>query len=291
MNYLIHSRKETPPDKIEKIDPVMVMGDIHGGYDSLVFFLQQNGVIDSRLRWDWGDGHLVFIGDIFDRGDKVTESLWLIYQLEHQAAQAGGAVHLILGNHEVMILSGNINYLSDKYSLMTSKLNIDYSLLFGKRTVLGQWLRTRNTIIKINGHLFVHAGLSPEVSASGMNIHEINDLVRYFLKHPDRHEYKDLHRNNLMGRDGPFWYRGYHEGNHEYQHLSEPEFEQILSYFEAEYIFIGHTNVKQITPLYNKRAFAIDVPFYTYGFPIQGLLLENKKVFLLNSSADKKQIR
>lgn len=36
-----------------------------------------------------GDGHLVFVGDVFDKGPGVTESLWLIYRLEQQARAAG----------------------------------------------------------------------------------------------------------------------------------------------------------------------------------------------------------
>ena len=289
--YILDHRSEVLPYKMVQVDRVLVIGDIHGGFDSLVVFLQQNGIMNNSFEWTWGDGHLVFVGDIFDRGDQVTEALWLIYQLEKQAGEKGGAVHLILGNHEIMVLSGNINYVSDKYQLLSSKLNIDYSMLFGKRTVLGQWLRTKNTIIRINGHLFVHAGLSPVILESGLGIHEINENVRYFLNHPDREHYGEVDRDMLMGHNGPFWYRGYMEDNHFYKHLPEDDFERVLEHFNAGYIFVGHTNVKQITSLYNNRVFALDVPFYTYGFPIQGLLLENETVYLLNSSGEKKQFR
>ncbi len=291
LEYLIHSRKEVRADLVEEAERVMVIGDIHGGYDSLVLFLQNNGVINGSLKWTWGEGHLVFVGDIFDRGEKVTEALWLIYHLEDQAEFAGGAVHLILGNHEALVLSGNLNYVSDKYSLMSSKLNINYSHHFSKQSVLGQWLRTKNTIIRINGHLFVHAGLSPEIVECGLTIHEINNTVRFFLNHPERQEYKNISRNKLMGHYGPFWYRGYIKGNHDYDHLPESEFEKVLAYFGAKYIFVGHTNVKEITPLYGNRLFALDVPFYSYGNPIQGLLLEREDIFVLNSSADKIRLK
>jgi hypothetical protein len=291
LSYCIQSKKEIPADLVKNAERVMVIGDIHGGYDSLVLFLQNNGVITNTLQWKWGGGHLVFLGDIFDRGEKVTETLWLIYQLEHQAAMAGGGVHLILGNHEVLVLSGDLYYISDKYRLMSEKLNIDYSYLFNKRTVLGQWIRTRNTIVRINGHLFVHAGLSPGITRTGLDIHRINDYVRYFINHPDRPEHNGIHRNDLLGREGPFWYRGYMEENHEYEHLPASEFEKILEHFGARYIFVGHTNVEQITPLYNNRVFALDVPFYTYGGPIQGLLLNGDSIYVLNSSADQARIR
>jgi hypothetical protein len=291
LDYFLEPYREIPPDRVEEAERVMVIGDIHGCYDSLVLFLHENGIMDHSFRWTWGNGQLVFIGDIFDRGNRVTESLWLIYRLEEQAAREGGAVHFILGNHEIMILNGNTNYLADKYKLLSSKLNIDYSMLFGKRTILGQWLRSKNTVIKINSNLFVHAGLSPDIMDSGLEITEINDLVRYFIKHPEREYKAEINRNVLFGNNGPFWYRGYIKGNHYYPHLPEDKFNEILSYFDAQYIFVGHTNVKQITPFYNKRVFALDVPFYTYGFSMQGLLLENGEIFRLNSSGAKTRIR
>jgi hypothetical protein len=33
------------------------------------------------------------------------------------------------------------------------------------------------------------------------------------------------------------------------------------------------------------------VPFYNYGYPIQGLLLKGESIYLLNSSAEKMRIR
>ncbi len=48
----------------------------------------------------------MFAGDMFDRGDQVTECLWLVYALEETAKAAGGYVHFILGNHELMNLQG-----------------------------------------------------------------------------------------------------------------------------------------------------------------------------------------
>jgi hypothetical protein len=291
LDYLIGPERNVPQDTHEAVERVMVIGDIHGGYDSLLVFLRQNRVIDQNLRWTWGDGHLVFVGDIFDRGDKVTEALWLIYRLEAEAEKHGGMVHLILGNHEIMVLTGDLYYVADKYELMTGRLNINYSQLFSRRTILGQWLRSRNTIEKINGHLFVHAGLSPWVIESGLSLSQINEYVRYFLDHPDRKEKDGIQRYTLLGETGPFWYRGYHEDNRDYQHLSEKDFNDVMAYFDAEYAFVGHTNVSEITPLYSNRLFAIDVPFYSLGHSMYGLLLTSEGIFELNTSAERKKIR
>ena len=118
-------------------------------------------------------------------------------------------MHLVLGNHEIMVVTHDNTYVADKYRLMTEKLNISYGNLFSKQTILGQWLRSKNTILKINDHLFVHAGLSPDFVEVGWTLQEINEHVRYFLSNPDRESHGDITRESIMGKSGPFWYRGY----------------------------------------------------------------------------------
>ena len=291
LDYLVSKHVEIPADQFQGVKQIMVIGDIHGGYDSLLVFLHGNKVIDPELNWTWGKGHLVFLGDIFDRGDKVTEALWLIYRLEGQAAKAGGAVHLILGNHEIMVLNHEKIYVADKYLLMAEKINVSYGNLFSKQTILGQWLRSKNTILKINDHLFVHAGLSPDFVDVGYTLQDINKHVRFFLNSPYRESHGGINRESIMGKSGPFWYRGYLEDNHEYKHLPEEKLSKILSAYQANRIFIGHTNVQEITPLYQSRVYAMDVPFYSNEVEMQGITIENDVLYLLNSSGSRIEFR
>jgi hypothetical protein len=290
LDYLLFKSKEVPNDQISVSEKILVLGDVHGGYDSLINFLIGNGITDHNLNWTWDQGHLVFLGDIFDRGDKVTEALWLIYRLEGQASVAGGMVHFLLGNHEVMILRKNQQYIADKYRLLSDRVSLDYSSLYGKHWVLGNWLRTRNTIMKINEHLFVHAGLSPKLTSSGLSMSDINNMIRYFLNHPERAHHDNYSRSFFLGPDGPFWYRGFMEGNHEYDHLQESELDKIMAYFDAKTIFVGHTNVDHITPHYNSRVYALDVPYYHLDHSMEALLIEGKDFFVLKSNSEKIRI-
>lgn len=291
LEYLVSKQREIQADQYQGVKKIMIIGDIHGGYDSLFVFLRSNGVIDAELNWTWGKGHLVFLGDIFDRGVKVTEALWLIYRLDGQAAKAGGAVHLILGNHEIMVMNNNHSYVADKYLLMADKLNLSYAGLYSKQTILGQWLRSKNTIIKINDYLFVHAGLSPVFVKNKFTLHDINEHVRFFLNHPNKESNGEIDREAILGKDGPFWYRGYLEDNHVYNRIAENELNKILSTFQASKIFVGHTNVRKITSLYHSRVYAMDVPFYSNGFEIQGITIENDVLYLVNSSGYKDEFR
>ena len=83
-------------------EKVVVISDIEGNFTGFYSFLRNNGIIDEKFNWSFGKGHLVLLGDFMDRGDHVTQVLWLIYKLEKEAMQAGGFVHFVLGNHELL---------------------------------------------------------------------------------------------------------------------------------------------------------------------------------------------
>jgi hypothetical protein len=42
------------------------------------------------------------VGDILDRGDEEKDCLDLLLALKPQAKAAGGQLHILLGNHEIM---------------------------------------------------------------------------------------------------------------------------------------------------------------------------------------------
>ena len=54
--YFLQKSKDIPADQITGVDRILVIGDIHGGYDSLVNFLVNNGIINRDLQWTWGSG-------------------------------------------------------------------------------------------------------------------------------------------------------------------------------------------------------------------------------------------
>ncbi|HEY3429526.1 MAG TPA: metallophosphoesterase, partial [Cyclobacteriaceae bacterium] len=97
------------------VKKIVAISDIEGNFERFRELLLISGVIDSAYNWAFDDGHLVLAGDFFDRGLNVTECLWLIYNLETKAAQAGGYVHFILGNHEIMNMSYDFRYVRKKY--------------------------------------------------------------------------------------------------------------------------------------------------------------------------------
>jgi hypothetical protein len=88
------------------IEKIVAIGDIHGDYNSFVNILRGTGLIDNLGHWTGGKTHLVQLGDVMDRGDNAKEIFDLIMELEKEAEKAGGKVHMLLGNHEEMNITG-----------------------------------------------------------------------------------------------------------------------------------------------------------------------------------------
>lgn len=55
---------------------------------------------------------LVQVGDLLDRGDQERTALDLLLRLKEQALAAGGAVHVLQGNHEIMNVSLDFRYVT-----------------------------------------------------------------------------------------------------------------------------------------------------------------------------------
>jgi hypothetical protein len=286
--YKLYKHVIIPDDEYVTHGPIMIFGDIHGGYDVLTGFLQKNNVIDESYTWIWGNGQLVFTGDVFDRGSQVTECVWLIHRLSQEAEKAGGNVHLLLGNHEIMAFENDTRYLNEKYHFICRSFGIKYNSLFSLKTYLGNWLRTRNTIIKINDILISHGGVSKEMLLLNTDIHDINDTVRkYLFNQPTTKKPLTVF---IFGSYGPFWYRGYVSEWLAYNKMTEKDIQNVLSHFNAATIVVGHTNIDRITPLFSGKVFATDIPYYIPGFHLESLLISDNKYYRCLHTGNQEEI-
>ncbi len=284
-NYTI-SESKTPKWQVETQEPIFVVGDIHGQFDRLLDNLQTHGVIDKQLKWNWKKGHLVFVGDIFDRGTKVTETLWFIYRLEQEAEKAGGQVHITFGNHELMVLNKDNRYIAREYKTLCNNLGLNYDALFHSNSVLGEWLRSKNSLTKINDVLFVHAGISTKQVESGISPEQTNALMRqYFVagSNPNNHEKYE----QILRSFGPFWYRGYFMERSKYKKITETELDGILKELNVSRIVVGHTENEILGSPFNGKIIDVNIPLADDSIPNQALLIEDGKFYHLSDNADK----
>lgn len=246
------------PDEVAlpSATPLFVMADTHGEFEIAVELLQRHNVIDSQLRWSFGRGHLAVLGDAVDRGPHHTEILWLLYKLEAEAARAGGGLHFVLGNHESMMLAGDQRYLNPKYLAVRDALGlVNYASLWSEETLLGQWLRTRAVVMKIGDYLVLHGGISRETVDRKLTLAQMNDEVRRALGSRRRDSY-------VLTAAGPQWYRGYFPEAARQGGFTPATLEDVdaaLAFYKVKAIFVGHTVVPTVAPLYGGRVVAVQV--------------------------------
>jgi len=271
------------------VSKFFVISDIHGQYDRMVELLRGNGIIDENLDWTWGEDHLVILGDVFDRGDKVTECLWLIYKLERQAENWNGRVHYLLGNHEIMVLQNDLRYLHDNYKKTAELMQMSIGDIHSQNSEFGRWLRTKHTIIKLNDVLFVHAGINPEMLKFNDDFIEINNLIRKNIDAPkEKFQYND-DLKFLFGSGGPFWYRGYFEDSKTYTQIKLDQFLKMLNDLKLSKIVVGHTTQDFINPFFKDSVIPVDTGIKT-GNKGEALLYEDGIYYRAKANGYKEQL-
>jgi len=273
---------KAPTSTYTGIERIVVISDVHGQYELMRELLLASGVIDTLNNWALGQGHLVVIGDNLDRGEQVLPILWLFFKLEQQALAQGGRLHLLIGNHELMVLNGDIRYLNRKYNYTAGALQTPYPQLFAAGSVLGDWIAQHQVAVSINQQLFLHAGLSPEVLGLELSLDDLNTVFRErILRQPEDTINADPTLKLLYGEDGPLWYRGYFGE----KPLKKGKFGRQLKQYNQQRIIVGHTSQQEILTRYNGRLIVVDCSI-KLGQDGQVLLLEGNAVYIIDKDGE-----
>jgi hypothetical protein len=89
---------------------IVAVGDVHGDIPAVKKILEEAGVLDAAGAWVGGDTVLVQTGDLIDRGPQMRGALDFVMALEQAAPKHGGRAVSLLGNHEVMNMTGDLRY-------------------------------------------------------------------------------------------------------------------------------------------------------------------------------------
>jgi len=269
----------------KKASTMLILSDIEGNFGAFRKLLQGNHVIDDNFNWTFGKGDLVLIGDFVDRGNMVTEVLWLIYSLEEKAKAAGGYVHYILGNHEIMNMSNDLRYVPDRYLRHAALMNKSYMQLFGPDAEIGRWLATKNVAERIGDMLFMHGGISQYMNMMNIPLKELNDLVRPFYTDTS-YQYTDKRLDLLYSDLGPFWYRGYYTG----EKATMAQIDSTRDIYRVRYLATGHTIVShEIRSFYDGKLFDTDV--HHAAGDSEALLYEDGKFWRVNGIGQKGEVQ
>ena len=283
-------RIKRPEWKNKQAEKMIVLSDPHANWECFSSILREWNVVDKDYRWSFGKNHLVVIGDIFDRGKDVLPIYWLLYKLEKEATEAGGCMTFLLGNHEGMVLGGDLRYTKSKYLHLADTLHIPYQKLWNEQTELGRWLATRNTMQLIGDNLFVHAGLSMKFLEKNKSIPQVNKIISegLFLTKEERKKASD-DIAFMYATYGPIWYRGMVHSADKYHPLYPEDLPKIFSKYQAKRLFVGHTIFDDISTFYGYRVVAVNVDNKENMEKKRGrgVLVEDNRMYVIYDSGKK----
>lgn len=285
-------------DQTSVYGKTFAVSDLHGRFDLFAAILKTGKVINDQYEWTYGNNHLVIDGDIFDRGADVLPILWLIYKLEFEAQAAGGKVTTILGDHEEMVMRDNLKYTFAKYNNLSQKaMNMTYGKMWGLTNVMGNWLRSKNTIQIVGDNLYVHAGLSKAFMERTETVPEINELVSksiYLTKEERKKQFPDI-ADFLYSDDydGPLWYRGMVKTSSSYNPIKEADVDKLLSGYNVKRVIVGHTENSRIKFNYGGKVYDICVnhPDTFEDEETRAMLIEGESIMAMNDEGELKTIK
>ena len=283
------------PTRYPPAHRIVAIGDLHGDLAATRDALHLAGAIDEHDRWVGGTMVIVQTGDQLDRGDDELEILDLLDALTEQAQAAGGAMHVLNGNHELMNVKQDLRYVTLGGFLdflptpvadpetVNPQVVVDavHERLRACRPghSLAKRLLDRNVITIVGDTVFVHGGVLPHVVDYG--IERLNQETRAWIR-ADRQYPPDI----LLAKDGPVWSRHYSD---------EPDvedcrlLEDTLDSLGARRMVVGHTVREEgISSACGDMVWRVDVGLALhYGGTPAVLELQNGRARVIQGAARK----
>lgn len=197
--------------------------------------LQNAKLINSHLSWIADNTILCFLGDFVDRGPDGIAVIDLVMRLQREAEAAGGAVHALLGNHEVLLLAayrfGRRSTGLGSNFISRWKQNGGNPKDLKKLTLQHlEWLAALPPMALFEDTLLIHADASLYIKY-GRSVEEVNDAFKKIMSRSDSLTWEELLED--FARRGAFSHT-----------LGGDEFlRRFLSIFGGKRIVHGHTPI------------------------------------------------
>jgi hypothetical protein len=282
------------PTRYPNPQRIVALGDLHGDLAATRSALTLAGAIDESDQWIGDKLVVVQTGDQLDRGGDELEILSLFEDLRVQAQAAGGDVHVLNGNHELMNVALDLRYVTLEGFLdflptppKSGEAVTPQAVVFGVRERIKAFrpggpialrLANRNVIAIVGETVFVHGGVLPHVVDHGVERlnQESRDWLQKEITYPPE---------ILLASDGPVWSRHYSD---------EPDekdcqlLQETLDRLGARRMVVGHTVQKgTISSACGERVWRIDVGMAAhYGGAPAVLEVSSGKVNVLTENME-----
>ena len=261
-------RVEDDSFRVPAAERIIAIGDLHGDVRAARAALQLGGAIDSAGNWVGGKLVVVQTGDQLDRGDDEPQILDLFQRLRAEAKAAGGALHALNGNHEIMNVQADFRYVTpDGFhdfesghpdaqharlaeSLLPEQRGRAAAFLPGGE--MARRLALQPVVLQVGDNVFVHGGVLEEHVHYGLG--RINEEVRrWMLGPPSERAPASVTQDRAL-----IWVRDYSDGTPSASQCEAAQ--RVLAALSARRMVMGHTVQKQgINSVCGDKLWRIDV--------------------------------
>jgi hypothetical protein len=302
------------------IERIVAIGDVHGDCDALIAVLKMSGLVNENASWVGGKAHLVQIGDLPARGTQTRKAMDYLMKLEVEADAAGGRVHALIGNHDAMVMYGDLRtILPEEYGEFRTAdseatLQATYEKYVAEAKQHGKYPATAEDQESFRKAWFdrhppgfaEHRAAFSADGKYGSWIRGHNAIIRVndtlfvhggispefagttisAINEKIRSELADptkLPPGLTTNIQGPLWYRGLADAD---QKELGPHVQLLLKTFKVRRIVIGHTVTRSaILPRFNSAVVNIDLGLSRFfGRPPACLDLDKGTVSILHNS-------
>jgi hypothetical protein len=273
------------PDTVLPARPrVVAIGDLHADIGSTRAAFRLAGATNANGTWIGGGLTVVQLGDMIGRSDDERQVLDFLFNVRGQAQAAGGAVHLLIGNHEVMgarvdnqaVGLNPFPGYEDLVGLDLADPRLGYLAAAHKKRgaalmaggPYAKRFATLPTVIKLGETVFVHGGVVPRWARYGID--KINAEVSHWLFGDTPEPASSL---GVDDGDCVMWTR-------QFSSAVDPAdcatLSESLALLGAKRMIVAHTVQAAITGYCDNKVWAVDVGMSRhYGGPIQVLEIVN----------------
>lgn len=201
--------------RLPAVERLVAIGDLHGDFEATKQVFALAGATDAEGRWVGGRLVVVQTGDQLDRGDGEREILDFLDRVKGEAEAAGGALHILNGNHEIMNVAGDFRYVTpgarhafDDVFPRASSANAAPEDLRGRAGAFlpgggtARRLAARPVILQVGDTVFAHAGVTREDVAFGID--RINRETSAWMRGE-----RPAPPSRVHDQEGPVWTRRY----------------------------------------------------------------------------------
>jgi hypothetical protein len=259
---------------------IVAVGDLHGDMAASLRILRMAGLVDkSSQKWVGGDSILVQLGDVLDRGAEEPEVWSLLQNLRREAPQAGGSVHLLLGNHEVLNVCGDAD--DFVHPAARESFGPDRVAAFAPGGAIARELAACSVCVIIGDTAFVHGALP--LDATRASIAELNrETRRWLLGERPKGPPSEL----LPTHTSPVWNRAYSSPNdREPAPVACNALRKSLGLLGVARVVVGHTPQRCVNSACGGAVWRCDTGLsrYVMGGKCEALEIRGGRVKVLSA--------